>query len=233
MHSIKHITVLTGAGISQESGIKTFRDQNGLWENHSIEEIACPNAFEKDPELVHRFYNLRREQLNQVEPNPAHIALAEAEKYFKVDIVTQNVDDLHERAGSQNVYHMHGELRKLRRISDGDVIPFTAKVEKKDYRLMRPHIVWFGEMVMEMEAISSALNQCDLYLCIGTSNQVYPAAGFIQQIKQRGIPCIELNQEVTALSSWYDETLLGKASQIVPDFISELVSRAGGSAKID
>lgn len=222
LQDIKKITILTGAGISQESGIKTFRDQNGLWENHPIEQVASPEGFQRDPELVHDFYNLRREQLHEVKPNPAHEEIAKAEQDFEITIITQNVDDLHERAGSSQVLHMHGELRKIRSLQTGEVKYFEDSVPPQDFQSWRPHIVWFGEMVMEMEGISKALDDCDLYLCIGTSNNVYPAAGFVHHAKDRGVPCIELNYEPTSLSSLYDQSIQGKASEIVPKFFSEL-----------
>lgn len=216
----KNIVALTGAGISQESGIKTFRDQNGLWENHPIEEVATPAAYAHNPALVHRFYNLRREQLKQVEPNQAHKCLAELEQNFNLTIITQNVDDLHERAGSSNVIHMHGELRKIRS-NQGEIKYTEEAVVPEDYKNWRPHIVWFGENIMGSDEIMLALEQCDLFLCIGTSNQVYPAAGFVYQVKEKSVPCFELNYEETQLSHIYDKNFQGKASKILPAFIRE------------
>ncbi|MDG4949619.1 NAD-dependent deacylase [Weeksellaceae bacterium KMM 9724] len=182
--SKKHIVVLTGAGISQESGIKTFRDSNGLWENHDIMEVASPEGFRSNPELVLNFYNLRRRQLQEVEPNAAHLFLAELEKHYDVSVVTQNVDDLHERAGSSNIIHLHGELKKARSVADeyttydhpgdlnlGDLAP--------DGHQLRPHIVWFGEAVPEMSRAMEVTRKADILLIIGTSMQVYPAAGLI------------------------------------------------------
>lgn len=183
----KKLVVLSGAGISAESGIKTFRDSNGLWENHRVEDVASPEGFAKNPQLVLDFYNARRKQLNEVEPNEAHKILAELEKNFDVQIITQNVDDLHERAGSTKVLHLHGELKKARPVnSDGNVIPWENDLNVGDLNFegiqLRPHIVWFGEMVPEMENAAEIASTADIFLVIGTSMQVYPAAGLIHYI---------------------------------------------------
>lgn len=183
----KKLVVLSGAGISAESGIKTFRDSNGLWENHRVEDVASPEGFAKNPQLVLDFYNARRKQLNEVEPNEAHKILAELEKDFDVQIITQNVDDLHERAGSTKVLHLHGELKKARPVnSDGNVIPWENDLNVGDLNFegiqLRPHIVWFGEMVPEMENAAEIASTADIFLVIGTSMQVYPAAGLIHYI---------------------------------------------------
>lgn len=217
------ICVLTGAGISAESGIKTFRDAKGLWENHDIMEVASPEGYKSKPDVVQRFYNARRKQLHEVSPNAAHIALADLEKKSKkFTLITQNVDDLHERAGSKNILHMHGELRKIRHTQTDEVKYFEGEIEKKDYLIWRPDIVWFGENVKYTEEIYAAVSECNLFLCIGTSNQVYPAAGLVQLAKEAGAHCVELNLESTQLSSVYDEILLGEASLIVPRFIESL-----------
>jgi NAD-dependent deacetylase len=183
---MKKVVVFTGAGISAESGIKTFRDSNGLWENYRIEDVATPEAWRNNPVLVQTFYNERRKQLLEVEPNAAHVALVELEKYYKVNIITQNVDDLHERAGSKNVLHLHGELRKSRStVNPALVYPI------KDWELkmgdkcalgsqLRPHIVWFGEMVPEMDHAIAITQFADILIVIGSSLQVYPAAGLLQ-----------------------------------------------------
>lgn len=182
MHK-KKLVVLSGAGISAESGLKTFRDSDGLWENHHVEDVATPEAFKRDPELVMRFYNLRRAQLNSVQPNDAHKTLAGLEDDFDVHIITQNVDDLHERAGSSNVLHLHGELCKVRPVdseSDG-IIEWRGELNIGDMDArgvqLRPHIVWFGEMVPTMEEAAEIASQADIFLVIGTSMKVYPAAG--------------------------------------------------------
>ncbi|AFL79760.1 NAD-dependent protein deacetylase, SIR2 family [Aequorivita sublithincola DSM 14238] len=183
------IAVLTGAGVSAESGIKTFRDSNGLWEDHDVMEVASPEGFARNPALVLDFYNQRRKELLTVQPNAAHFALAELEKLYDVTIITQNVDDLHERAGSTNVIHLHGELLKARSTFDEDLI-FDRK---KDLNLgdfcehnhqLRPHIVWFGEMVPMIEVAAEIVEKADVVIIVGTSMQVYPAAGLMQYAKE-------------------------------------------------
>ncbi|WP_459742071.1 SIR2 family NAD-dependent protein deacylase [Polaribacter sp. OB-PA-B3] len=185
---MKNLVVLTGAGISAESGIKTFRDANGLWEGHNIMEVASPKGFNENPELVLDFYNKRRRQLLEVLPNKAHLNLVKLEQYFNVNIVTQNVDDLHERAGSSDVLHLHGELLKVRSsLNENDVIKW-----KKDLNLgdlcskksqLRPHIVWFGEMVPLLETAIKIVEKADILVIIGTSMQVYPAASLIDFVR--------------------------------------------------
>ncbi len=181
----KKLVVLSGAGISAESGVKTFRDSNGLWKNHRIEEVASPIAWQNNPELVLEFYNIRRKQLYEVEPNAAHFALSELQDYFDVQIITQNVDDLHERAGSKNVLHLHGELKKARSTSDESLV-----YELKTWELklgdkcelgsqLRPHIVWFGEAVTNIEKAIEISQTADIFMVIGTSMLVYPAAGLL------------------------------------------------------
>lgn len=182
---VKNLVVLTGAGISAESGIKTFRDAGGLWEGHSIEEVASPEGFEKNPELVLEFYNARRKQLAEVEPNFAHTALKELEQHFKVNIITQNVDDLHERAGSSHVLHLHGELIKVQSTGNPAFIETIGYNELKLGNVcplgfqLRPHIVWFGEAVPEMEKAIEITQRADVFLIIGTSLEVYPAASLL------------------------------------------------------
>jgi len=187
LHKMKKITVLTGAGISAESGIKTFRDAGGLWEGHDIMEVASPQGFRKNPELVLNFYNKRRKQLTEVQPNQAHYNLAELQKDFDVQIITQNVDDLHERAGSKKVLHLHGELFKVRSTKDPSLIYNWKKdlkigdlCEKKSQ--LRPHIVWFGEAVPMIEKAIDLVMDADIFMVIGTSMQVYPASSLIQYI---------------------------------------------------
>ncbi|MDX1684250.1 MAG: NAD-dependent deacylase [Saprospiraceae bacterium] len=178
------IVVFTGAGVSAESGIKTFRDENGLWEGHDVMEVASPQGFHNDPELVLDFYNQRRAQLNEVDPNPAHIAIARLESHYDVTVVTQNVDDLHERAGSSDVVHLHGELKKARSSGNEE---FLIEIEG-DIKLgevcpqgfqLRPHVVWFGEAVPMMQRAAEIVSSAELLLVVGTSLQVYPAAGLI------------------------------------------------------
>ncbi len=184
---IKKLVVLSGAGISAESGVKTFRDSNGLWENHRIEDVASPEGFQRNPQMVLDFYNARRKQLQKVEPNEAHLLLAKLEEYFEVHIITQNVDDLHERGGSSRIIHLHGELKKARPIdSESETIVWENDLNLGDLNSkgvqLRPHIVWFGEMVPEMDQAVKIAETADIFLVIGTSMQVYPAASLIQFI---------------------------------------------------
>ncbi|MGB1547999.1 MAG: Sir2 family NAD+-dependent deacetylase [Alphaproteobacteria bacterium] len=233
------IVILTGAGISKESGLSTFRDKDGIWAKVAIEDVATPEAFQRDPERVHGFYNARRKGLldDAVRPNAAHAALAELEARWSgsVLIVTQNIDNLHERAGSKNVVHMHGELLKARCGACGSIFDcnFDLAVELPCPECMRagslrPHIVWFGEMPFEMNRIYVALDGCDLFLSIGTSGNVYPAAGFVQEVRQKGrAPTVELNMEPSEGRSFFEEQRYGPASEIVPAYVRELLEKAG------
>ena len=183
----KKLVVFSVAGISAESGVQTFRDSNGLWENHRVEDVASPEGFERNPQMVLDFYNARRRQLNEVLPNKAHLILAELEDVFEVNIITQNVDDLHERAGSTKVIHLHGELKKARPVnSESNIISWEGDLNLGDLNFegiqLRPHIVWFGEMVPEMDKAIDLCSKADLFLVIGTSMSVYPAAGLIHYI---------------------------------------------------
>ncbi|MEO1204898.1 MAG: NAD-dependent deacylase [Pseudomonadota bacterium] len=228
-----NIVILTGAGLSAESGIATFRDASGVWAKYDYRDVATPEGFAANPELVQAFYNDRRAGLNTVEPNAAHIGLAklEAEHPGTVTIVTQNVDDLHERAGSQNLIHMHGELRRaLCAICDArctchddlsaDVTCQTCGQKGG----MRPDVVWFGEMPYHMDRIEAALCQADLFISIGTSGNVYPAAGFVASARQLGAHTIELNLEPSEGISLFAEAIHGPASQVVPDYVARLLA---------
>ncbi|MEL6817378.1 MAG: NAD-dependent deacylase [Pseudomonadota bacterium] len=227
------ILILTGAGISAESGIDTFRDKGGLWENHPIEEVATPEAFAHNPDKVHDFYNLRRAALPTVEPNAAHLALARLEQKYagEVLVVTQNVDNLHERAGSKNLIHMHGELAKAlcahcgarhEWLDDLDVdVPCPACSRAGG---MRPDVVWFGEYPYQMERIWDALAACDLFVSIGTSGNVYPAAQFVQQATRAGAQTLELNLEATPGTTDFDRSVRGKAGDIVPAWVDETLA---------
>ncbi|MCG9631039.1 Sir2 family NAD+-dependent deacetylase [Vibrio sp. Isolate30] len=230
----KNIVILTGAGISAESGIQTFRAQDGLWENHKIEDVATPEGFQRDPDLVQAFYNKRRKGLQSpdIEPNAAHKALGELEKRLegKVTIITQNIDNLHERGGSENVIHMHGELLKARCSESNQVIEHKEDIFTGELchccqipAQMRPHIVWFGEMPLRMGDIYSALEEADLFISIGTSGVVYPAAGFVHDAKMHGAHTIEINLEPSAVESEFVEKRYGKASIEVPKLVSELL----------
>lgn len=232
--AVQSVVVLTGAGVSAESGLRTFRDNNGLWEEHRVEDVCTPEAFANNPALVQRFYNARRSQLvNEAKPNPAHLALAEFEAAFpgQFTLVTQNVDNLHEQAGSQNVLHMHGELLKARCVSTGNVHPWQGEITAdtacpccNTSGTLRPHIVWFGEIPLYMDSIEQALVNCDLFLSIGTSGNVYPAAGFVQLAAACGAHTVELNLEPSAGRTLFAEHHYGPASQTVPEFLSRLLA---------
>ena len=214
MTDIRNIVVLTGAGISAESGIDTFRDAGGLWEQHRVEDVATPEGFAKDPDLVLGFYDMRREALSKVEPNAAHRALGRLEREFAGEllIVTQNVDDLHERGGAENVLHMHGELKSALCTSCGRRSRWDAPMSAKNGRrprcpvcqapTLRPDVVWFGEMPYKMERIYAALRQADLFVSIGTSGAVYPAAGFVREAGEMGVATLELILERSEGSHW-------------------------------
>jgi NAD-dependent deacetylase len=224
------IVILTGAGISAESGLRTFRDADGLWENHHVHEVATPEAFHQSPDLVYRFYNERRRSLVTVQPNAAHQALARLEREWsgEVLLVTQNVDDLHDRAGSAHLLHMHGELLKGRCLSCHTVHVWPLDMGQ-DSRCpacgrgaVRPHIVWFGEMPLEMDRIYQALDRCDLFAAIGTSGHVYPAAGFVGAVGF-GARTVELNLEPSLVASAFQEARTGKATDLVPAFVEDLL----------
>ncbi|ADU68826.1 Sir2 family NAD+-dependent deacetylase [Pantoea sp. At-9b] len=233
-HPLPHVVVLTGAGISAESGIRTFRAADGLWEEHRVEDVATPEGFQRDPALVQAFYNARRRQLQQpdIQPNAAHLALAELEQVLGDNflLVTQNIDDLHERAGSQRVLHMHGELLKVRCVSSGQVIDWTDDLTPDDRctccqfpSALRPHVVWFGEMPLGMEEIYQALADADVFIAIGTSGHVYPAAGFVHEAKLQGAHTVELNLEPSQVGNEFAEGQYGLASVEVPAFVHTLL----------
>jgi NAD-dependent deacetylase len=231
------IVVLTGAGISVESGLPSFRGAGGLWEGWRLEDVATPEAFAREPGTVQRFYDLRRRQLldGAIRPNAAHIALAELERRWPggVLVVTQNIDDLHERAGSRRLIHMHGELLKARCTACETVCVWREDLDLEHAcrscggaSTLRPHVVWFGEMPLELEAIYDALAACDLFLAIGTSGQVYPAAGFVHEIRRHGrARSIELNLEPSEVTALFDERRHGPASEVVPRYVEDLVGR--------
>lgn len=232
-NSYRSIVVLTGAGISAESGIRTFRAADGLWEDHRVEDVATPEAFTANPTLVHHFYNSRRRHLLQdnIAPNLAHKALAafESQHAGSFTLITQNIDDLHERAGSKSLIHMHGELRKQRCNKSGKVFHWDeeATIESicpccNEAGNLRPHVVWFGEMPLEMDTIYQVLSECDLFMAIGTSGNVYPAAGFVQIVHQSGARTVELNLDASAISPLFSEHIVGKATETVPQFLASL-----------
>ena len=226
-----NVLVLTGAGISAESGIPTFRGADGLWEGHRLEDVATPTAFVRDPELVQTFYNERRRRLlrDDIRPNAAHLALADYERHHEGEflLVTQNIDDLHQRAGSKNVLPMHGELLKARCLDTGELFPWREDLtlqtphpsDPRRVGRLRPHVVWFGEMPIGMERIEEAAREADLFIAIGTSAVVYPAAGIVRWTRSN---CrrIEINLDDTPQSGTFDETIRGKASVEVPKFLA-------------
>jgi len=258
----KHVVIITGAGISAESGLQTFRASDGLWCEHRVEDVATPEAYARDPALVQNFYNMRRRQLAEVEPNAAHHALARlaAEWKGKFTLVTQNVDDLHGRAlraaglipsptggglgwgrsgtptypyaplptsplrGQEYAFqliHMHGELKKARHNETGQIVPCSRDLDADDD--YRPHIVWFGEMPLEMDVIDRALRDADLFVAIGTSGNVYPAAGFVQQACHAGAHTLELNLEPSHVRSHFAEARYGRATELVPAWVDVLL----------
>ena len=233
MDKSKSVVVLTGAGISAESGIKTFRASDGLWENHSIEAVASPDGFSKNPELVYEFYNQRRKQLlsAEIKPNRAHIALAEFERETKGQflLVTQNIDNLHEVAGSHNILHMHGELLKMRCVRSNELFEVQGNFSAETRCLccagvgnLRPYVVWFGEMPLYMDRINSALQHCNIFISIGTSGNVYPAAGFYQLAKSYKAHTVQLNLEETGAS--FDTNIEGLATEGGPKYFQELLA---------
>lgn len=226
--AIPKIVILTGAGISAESGLSTFRAQNGLWEGYDVNDVATYEGYSRDPIGVHKFYNMLRNKLQdpKVRPNAAHYALAELEQKLGSDnvlIVTQNVDNLHEQAGSKNIIHMHGELLKVRNEQTGQIIDCYNDIDYNQNRLLRPHIVWFGEIPLQMDEIYDALEQADLFISIGTSGNVYPAAGFVKIANQVGAKTVELNLEPSLGQSLFQTKIYGPASKIVPEFITKLI----------
>jgi NAD-dependent deacetylase len=236
MQTYRNIVILTGAGVSAESGIDTFRSAGGLWEQHRVEDVATPEGFARDPDLVLRFYDMRRAAIQTKAPNAAHVALGRLEREWPkrvpggtVTLVTQNVDDLHERGGSLGVIHMHGEHltvwctacdtrhRWTGPLADRPPCPECA------VPALRPDVVWFGEVPYRMEEIFAALSEADLFVSIGTSGAVYPAAGFVRTAREIGAQALELNLERSQGSQWFHETRLGPASEIVPAWVEELL----------
>ena len=232
MDAIRNIVILTGAGISAESGLRTFRAEDGLWEDHPVEQIATPEGFARDPDLVQRFYDERRVNIRAANPNPAHLALGRLDDAWKGEllIVTQNIDDLHERGGARRVLHMHGEglsvwcqscdarHRWTGTLRDGPPCPACGQAA------MRPDIVWFGEMPYRMDEIFHAIARADLFVSIGTSGAVYPAAGFVSEANRAGARTLELNLEESLGSRNFDETRLGPASELVPAWVDEVLA---------
>jgi NAD-dependent deacetylase len=231
--TVGNIVILTGAGVSAESGVATFRGPDGLWEGHRVEDVATPEAFRRDSALVHAFYDARRAKLGTVEPNAAHRALALLDAEWPGDLllVTQNVDDLHERAGSTRLMHMHGELTKGWCLACDQRFPWEGPMgggvscpSCAAEGRVRPDIVWFGEMPYAMDRIEEALQRCDLFVSIGTSGAVYPAAGFVQTARYCGAHCLEINLEPSLGSTMFDESRIGRAGELVPRWVESLLT---------
>lgn len=229
-----NIVVLTGAGISADSGVDTFRDQNGVWVKNDPMKVATPEGFAEDPERVHAFYNARRAQLPGVMPNPAHYALARLEEEMvnaggSVTLVTQNVDDLHQRAGSKRILPIHGSLTKAECSACANVVSWTDDLSTMtpcpacEAKAMRPYIVWFGEIPRHFDEVEEAMMEAHMFVSIGTSGSVYPAAGLVGFARERGIPRVELNLEPSDNASLFTETRYGKASEIVPGWVESVL----------
>lgn len=224
------LTVLTGAGVSAESGVATFRGGEGLWYQYRMEDVATPEAFERNPDLVQGFYNARRRQLKDVEPNAAHRALARLEEAIagRFTLITQNVDDLHERGGSREVLHMHGELRKVRCVRCERVVAWTEDITATDRcgacsGRLRPHVVWFGEIPFYLEDRIPRALAAEVFLTVGTSGNVYPAAGMVHDVRLRGGLAVEVNLEPAANTSLFHHHLIGRAGEIVPALVERLL----------
>lgn len=232
MADIRNIVVLTGAGISAESGIDTFRSAGGLWEQHRVEDVATPEAFARDPDLVLRFYDMRRENIQKAVPNAAHAALARLDQHWQGNlvIVTQNVDDLHERAGAQRLIHMHGEHLSAWCLECDERTRWHAPLIDRPAcpscgeRALRPDIVWFGEMPYRMDEIDRAISQCDLFVSIGTSGAVYPAAGYVRTARHFGARTLELNLDPSQGSIMFHECRMGRATDLVPAWVDEMLT---------
>lgn len=231
-----NIVILTGAGISAESGVPTFRGADGLWEGHRVEDVATPEAFVRDPQLVHKFYNGRRAKLldGTIHPNPAHRALAKlaASRDHRLLLVTQNIDDLHERGGSPEVLHMHGELFKSRCTNCKAVAECRSDLSRASIcaacggiDCLRPHVVWFGEMPFFLDEIAAAISCADLFVAIGTSGHVYPAAGFVSWARDAGAKTLEINLDESAASGVFHESRRGRAGELVPLWVDEVLGR--------
>ena len=229
--AFQNIVILTGAGLSAESGLGTFRGPGGLWEDFKIEDVATPEAFVRDPARVHEFYNLRRCWHKQAQPNAAHLALARLEReHGNVLTVTQNIDALHEAAGTRRLIHMHGEVERALCAACGASAPWKVDLSIETpcphcgQAAMRPDVVWFGEMPREMERIYEALGSCDLFICIGTSGTVYPAAGFVLEARAAGAHTVELNLKPSDGAELFLERIEGPATEIVPAYVCMLLS---------
>ena len=232
MPEYKNIVILTGAGISAESGLATFRSSNGLWNNHPVEDVATIEAFQRNPAYVHDFYNSLKKELIKAKPNPAHLAITKMQKEYpaKISIITQNVDTLHEKAGNINIYHIHGQINQAVCQNCGHIIETFGDVDTQTIcpncqvmGMMKPNIVFFGENLLYMDKVDNLLRTCDLFLSIGTSGVVFPAAAFVQIAKMNGAHTIEFNLEPTSNNYYFDQHIFGKAGTTLPAFIDELI----------
>ena len=235
MSNFNNIVILTGAGLSAESGLSTFRDADGIWAKYDYRDVATPEGFQRNPDLVQDFYNQRRKGLTGIKPNDAHKAIATLEHNHpgEVVVVTQNIDPLHEAAGSNNIIHMHGELlRAICNLCEARTA-WTEDIKKETpcptcnkKGGMRPDVVWFGEIPYKLDEIAQALTQCDLFISIGTSGNVYPAAGFVTAAREVGAHTVELNLEPSEGASLFDEKIHGTATKVVPEFVERLLQTA-------
>lgn len=232
------ILILTGAGISAESGLSTFRSENGLWNNHRVEDVATIEAYYKNPDYVHDFYNEMKPELLKAKPNAAHLAITKLQTEYpaEVNIVTQNVDTLHEKAGSQNVYHIHGQINQAVCMNCGHVIETWGDVTSETVcencqvtAMMKPNIVFFGENLLCMDKVEELLRSSDLFISVGTSGVVFPAASFVQTAKYYGADTIEFNLETTSNNSYFDKHIMGKAGTTLPKFVDELLAKIKGN----
>lgn len=230
----KHIAVLTGAGISAESGLATFRSSNGLWNNHRVEDVATIEAFHRNPAYVHDFYNQMKPELQQAKPNAAHLALTRLQKEYpaQIDIITQNVDTLHEKAGNKNIWHIHGQINQAVCLNCGHVLETFGDVDTETTcsncqvtGMMKPNIVFFGENLLYMDKVERILDNCDLFLSVGTSGVVFPAASFVQTAKYHGADTYEFNLELSSNNYCFDHHILGKAGDTLPEFVDDLIAQ--------
>lgn len=232
MNAYKNIVILTGAGISAESGLATFRASNGLWNNHKVEDVATIEAFERNPAYVHDFYNELKPELAAAKPNPAHLAITRLQNEYpaQTSIITQNVDTLHEKAGSRNIYHIHGQINQARCLNCGHILETFGDVDTETVcphcqisGMMKPNIVFFGENLLYMDKVDRLLADCDLFLSVGTSGVVFPAASFVQIAKLNGAATFEFNLEPTSNNFYFDRHIFGPAGTTLPAFVDELI----------
>lgn len=233
MPQYQNIVILTGAGISAESGLATFRSSNGLWNNHPVEDVATVEGFQRNPAYVHAFYNELKQELVKAQPNPAHLALTRLQNEYpaRISIVTQNVDTLHEKAGSRNIYHIHGQINQAVCQNCGQILETFGDVDTETVcphcrvmGMMKPNIVFFGENLLCMDEVDRLLRTCDLFLSVGTSGVVFPAAAFVQIAKLNGAETIEFNLEPTSNNYYFDRHVFGKAGSTLPAFIDDLIT---------